>query len=186
VAQKALTPPPAFQEALRSIKRAKTRGDVALVESPAPGRIAPFAVAVNGEIETADAEATGRFVLLFDPAGQDVWEGQFRVVALVKAVVDVEVGMDDMWADVAWSWLSDALHELDYSNLGCTVTRVMSRSFGSLADAPPTVNVELRASWTPRSPDAGAHIAAWTELLALCAGVPPVPEGVTILRSSSA
>lgn len=173
--------PPAFQEALRSLQSASTRTDVTLVETPAPSRIAPFAIAINGEVAAEDAEASGRFVLLHDPDGQDAWSGTFRVVALVKAVVEAEVGEDNLWADVAWSWLGDALDGTPHHARGGTVTKVMSRSFGELSERPSEVTVELRVSWTPDSSDIAPHIVAWTELLASCAGIPPVPEGVTML-----
>jgi hypothetical protein len=178
--------PPAFQEALRSLQGAPTRRDVTLVETPAPSRIAPYALAINGEIHADDAEASGRFVLLHDPDGQDAWEGTFRVVALVKAVVEAEVGGDDMWADVAWSWLGEALDGTPHHARGGTVTKVVSRSFGELSERAPEVNVELRVSWTPDSSDIAPHIVAWTELLASCAGVPPLPEGITMLPGRTA
>ncbi|WP_430869105.1 DUF3000 domain-containing protein [Demequina aurantiaca] len=173
--------PQSFQEALRSLQGAPTRPEVALVETPAPSRIAPYALAINGEIALEDAESSGRFVLLHDPDGQDAWGGTFRVIALVKAVVEAEVGGDEMWADVAWSWLSDALDGTPHHARGGTVTKVVSRSFGELSERPSEVNVELRVSWTPDSSDIAPHIVAWTELLASCAGIPPVPEGVTML-----
>lgn len=173
--------PQSFQEALRSLQGAPTRPEVTLVETPAPGRIAPYALAINGEVVADDAEASGRFVLLHDPDGQDAWQGTFRVVALVKAVVEAEVGEDDMWADVAWSWLGDALDGIPHHARGGTVTKVLSRSFGELSERPSEVNVELRVSWTPDSSDIAPHIVAWTELLASCAGIPPLPDGVTML-----
>jgi hypothetical protein len=178
--------PPAFHEALRSIQRAKVRADVTLVETPAPTRIAPYAVAINGEVGADDAEATGRFVVLHDPAGQEAWAGTFRVIALVKAVVEAEVGADDMWSEVAWSWLDEALADVPHHARGGTVTKVVSRSFGELAERPLDVNVELRVSWTPETTDLEPHIVAWSELLASCAGVPPLPEGVRLLHGRTA
>ncbi|MDN4481601.1 DUF3000 domain-containing protein [Demequina muriae] len=173
--------PPAFQEALRSLAHARTRRDVVLTETPAPSRIAPFAAAIDGHLTARDAEASGRFVVLHDPEGQDAWEGVFRVVALVKAQVDAEVGADDLWAQAAWSWLDDALQTVPHRASGGTVTKTVNESFGELATRPSEVQVELRVSWTPTDTDLGPHIAAWTELMASCAGVPPVPEGVTAL-----
>lgn len=178
--------PPAFAEALRSLKRAKVRGDVTLVETPAPSRIAPYAVAINGEVNSEDAESSGRFVVLHDPAGQEAWGGTFRIVALVKAVVEAEVGTDDMWADVAWSWLADALEGVPHHARGGTVTKVVSRSFGDIGERPLEVTVELRVSWTPDTTDLEPHIVAWGELLAACAGVPPMPEGVRLLHGRTA
>ncbi|MCR6713269.1 MAG: DUF3000 domain-containing protein [Demequina sp.] len=182
MAQDATAAPPAFQEALASLATARTRRDVMLVETPAPHRIAPFAIAINGEI----ADATGRFVLLHDPDGQAAWAGTFRVVALVKAVVEAEVGSDDMWADVAWSWLADALDGVAHHSEGGTVTKTVSRSFGSLAERHDEVTVEIRVSWTPETTDMEPHIVAWTELMAFSAGIPPTPDGVAVLHGRRA
>ena len=178
--------PVAFREALSSLQGARTRRDVRLVETPAPSRIAPFAVAINGTVLPEDIETTGRFVVLHDPQGQDAWNGTFRVIALVQARVETEVGKDDMWADAAWSWLSDALQYVDHDQFGGTVTKVVSRSFGQLAERDDEVTVELRVSWTPTDSDLAPHVVAWTELLAMCAGVPPAPEGVVLLPGGRA
>ena len=177
--------PPLFQEVLRSLQHARTRGDVALVETPAPSRIAPFAVAIQGEVTAADAQASGRFVVLHDPDGQEAWQGVLRIVALVKAEVEDEVGVDDMWSEVAWSWLGEALDGVPHHARGGTVTKVVSRSYGELESRPSQVQVELRVSWTPEDADLEPHIAAWTDLLATCAGVPPLPEGVSMLPGAS-
>ncbi len=178
--------PAAFKEALQSLQRAKVRSDVTLVETPAPSRIAPYAVAINGEVSADSAESSGRFVLLHDPGGQEAWDGTFRVVALVKAVVEAEVGADDMWADVAWAWLAESLDGVPHHSRGGTVTKVVSRSFGELSERPLEVNVELRVSWTPETTDIAPHIVAWSELMASCAGVPPLPEGVRLLHGRTA
>ncbi|WNM25718.1 DUF3000 domain-containing protein [Demequina capsici] len=180
------TAPPAFLEALRSIAGAQVRGDVRVAETTAPSRIAPFAAAIDGEVTAPEVEATGRFVLLHDPDGNDAWDGTFRVVALVKALADAEVGADDIWADVAWSRLEEALEGVPHRQRGGTVTKVVSRSYGELAERPDEVRIELRASWTPETSVIGPHITAWTELMASCAGLPPVPEGVTLLRGTRA
>ncbi len=179
--------PQDFQHVLRSIQGARVRSDVALVEAPAPGRIAPYAVAINGEVVGHDdIEGSGRFVVLFDPGGQDAWQGNLRIVALVKATTDPEVGSDDMWAEVAWSWIHDALADLPHRALGGTVTKVTDRSFGDLEGTGDAVRVEVRVSWTPLDADIAPHLHAWADLLAACAGVPPLPEGVTMLPGKSA
>ena len=177
--------PLAFQEALRSLTHARTRSDVSLTETPAPARIAPFAVAIDGEVNSSDGHATGRFVLLYDPDSPAEWQGSFRVIALVKAEVDPEVGNDEMWSQVAWSWLQEALDGIAHRASGGTVTKTVNESFGALATRPADVHVEMRVSWTPLDSNIGPHIAAWTELLATCAGVPPVPEGVTLLQGAN-
>jgi hypothetical protein len=178
--------PPRFREALASLAAAHTRAEVRLVETPAPQRIAPFAIAINGTVMPEELDTSGRFVLLHEPGGNDAWQGDFRIIALVKARVEPEIGADDVWADAVWSWIADALEDLPHHSLGGTVTKVINRSFGHLSSRDDEVSVEMRVSWTPETSDAGAHIAAWTELLALCAGIPPTPEGVAVLPGGRA
>ncbi len=173
--------PPDFRAALQTLASARTRTDVSLAEAPAPSRIAPYAVAVTGELQAESAEATGRFVLLHDPAGHDAWDGVFRIVAMVKAQVEPEIGADDMWAEVAWSWLQESLDGVPHHASGGTVTKVTNRSFGDLAEREDEVHVEVRVSWTPEDTDMAPHVRAWTDLLAACGGVPHLPEGVTML-----
>jgi Protein of unknown function (DUF3000) len=127
------------------------------------------------ELTSDLADAGGRFVLLHDPARPEEWDGDQRVIALVKAVVEPELVDDPMMADVAWAWL---VEELDAAGatcaeLGGTVTLVSSRSFGALDGR----RVELRASWTPTG-QAGRHVQAWAAALCRLAGVPPVAAGV--------
>lgn len=178
--------PQEFRAALASLATAHTRPEVRLVETPAPSRIAPFAVAINGTVLPEELDTTGRFVLLHQPGGNDAWDGDLRIVALVKALVEPEIGADDMWADAAWSWIADALEDLPHHSLGGTVTKVINRSFGQLDVREDEVSVEMRVSWTPETSNIGPHIAAWTDLLALCAGIPPTPEGVAVLPGGRA
>ena len=180
--------PPEFRAALRALSGRRLRGEVRLTEIPAPARIAPFAVALSGEInqtgaaEEDDEPAGGRFVVLHDPAGQEAWQGTFRVVTLVRAAMDPEVGMDPMFCEAAWTWVTDALQasEAAHHALGGTVTRVVSQSFGSLTERPGEVEVEIRASWTPDG-DLASHLTAWSGVLCTAAGLPPLPDGVTPL-----
>lgn len=181
--------PAEFVQALAELRGRRLRPEVRLTEIPAPARIAPFGVAVTSEVEapagdlqTEEDPTTGRFVLLFDPAGQEAWEGTFRVVTLVRASLDPEAGADPMLCEAAWTWVGEALaeHDATYAALGGTVTRVLSQSFGSLAERRSEVEVEIRASWSPRG-DMGAHLAAWSTILCTAAGLPPLPEGVTAL-----
>ncbi len=179
--------PQAFKEILRTIKGARIRADVVLKETPAPSRIAPYAVALNGEILVDGvAAASGRFVVLHDPDGQEAWGGTTRVVTLAKAEVEPEVGTDDLWAHVAWSWIGDALSGVRHVGLGGTVTRTLNESFGNIADHGRSVVVEMRVSWTPLDQDMAPHLEAWADLLGSCAGVPPLPEGVTMLPGKTA
>jgi hypothetical protein len=155
--------------------------------------VAPFAHAVEGHVDllavraAADdvdepEEAGGRFVLLHDPAAPQAWGGDLRVIALVKAVVEPELAEDPMLAEVVWAWLGESLVGPDAPAhlLGGTVTRVVSESFGTLADRPAAIQVELRASWTPLGP-MDAQLGAWADVLCRLAGLPPLPTGVSPL-----
>jgi hypothetical protein len=178
--------PPEFRAALQALSGRRLRGEVRLTEIPAPARIAPFAVALSGEVNPSDAlddePAGGRFVVLHDPAGQEAWQGTFRVVTLVRAAMDTEVGMDPMFCEAAWSWVEEGLDRSGAAHhaLGGTVTRVVSQSFGALSERPGEVEVEIRASWTPDG-DLAAHLTAWSAVLCTAAGLPPLPEGVASL-----
>ena len=96
--------------AVRRLRDVRLRPEVVLEEVPAPQRIAPFALALSADVVVDDEElATGRFVLLHDPAAPEAWEGTFRVVSFVRAVLEPELGADPMLGQVGWSWLEDAL-----------------------------------------------------------------------------
>lgn len=179
--------PAAFDQAVGSLRAARLRPQVHLTEVPAPQRIAPFAVALSGEVLDGDEElATGRFVLLHDPAGQDAWQGTMRAVTYVRAALEPEFAADPVLSEVAWSWLVDSLHShaAAATELGGTVTRVLSEAHGTLAEREPTIEVEVRASWTATDSDLGRHLHAWSGLLCTVAGLPPLPEGVVPLRRS--
>ncbi len=161
-------------------------------EVPAPRRIAPWSVALTGEVEAPRADdpdlASGRFIVLHDPAGQEAWQGSFRVVTMVRATLEPEMASEEMLAEVAWTWLEDALRDTGAAVRaeGGTVTRVLSQSFGALAGKDNDVELEMRASWTPvpagpGPADLGDHLAAWAQLLCTAAGLPPLPDGVTPL-----
>lgn len=168
---------------------------VTLEEIPAPGKLAPWAYALGGEVDASavphspsnDSEvAGGRIVVLYDPSRPEAWDGCFRIVTYIRAELEHELGNDALLGTVAWSWLTEALeeYECDVTEIGGTTTRVLSESFGTLASRPFTIDLEMRASWTPvfdNPADIANHVGAWTQLLATVAGVPPLPEGVTAL-----
>ena len=185
--------PPEFRAVLDALGARRLRPEVTLREVPAPRRIAPWSVALTGEVEADRSDdpdlASGRFIVLHDPAGQEAWQGSFRVVTMVRATLEPEMAAEDMLAEVAWTWLEDALHDAGAAVRaeGGTVTRVLSQSFGALAGKHNDVELEMRASWTPvpaegaGAADLGDHLAAWSQLLCTAAGLPPLPEGVTPL-----
>jgi hypothetical protein len=203
--------PPDFLHALGTLRKARCRKELRLAEIPAPARLAPFAVALGAEVMAPGAAtpstplhgpaamalaaaqgsgddsetelATGRFILLHDPEGSDVWDGEFRIVTYIRAELEPEMGNDEMLGTVAWTWLVEALenHKAPYRAAGGTATRVLSESFGTLAERPWSIDIELRASWTPASPDVTAHLEAWSDMVCTFAGLPPLPDGVTPL-----
>lgn len=175
-----------FTRAIAGFRDARLRPEVRLAEVPAPQRIAPYAVALSGEVVGAGGDielASGRFVLLHDPACPDPWEGAWRAVTFARAELEPEVGTDPSLGEVGWAWLVEALDSrgLDYCAEAGTVTRVVSERFGGLADQPATVEIEIRASWTPLDSDLGGHLLAWSDLLSTIAGLPPLPDGVVAL-----
>jgi hypothetical protein len=179
--------PPEFLAAVASLRAAVFRPEVLCEEMPAPQRIAPYAAAVSGDV-TVDGEevATGRLVLLHDPAGNDAWEGTFRCVAYCRAEIDHDLATDPLLADVGWTWLTDALqaHAADHVAESGTVTRVATESYGSMAGEPGSAQIEIRASWTPvDAADLVRHVEAWGELLCTAGGLEPVPEGVAVMPS---
>ncbi|MGO0604903.1 MAG: DUF3000 domain-containing protein [Brevibacterium sp.] len=189
--------PAEFSAVTSVLRQARSTNNVSISEIPAPARLAPYSYALGAEVsadetflrasgETIDELATGRIVVLYDPAAPEEWEGSFRVVSYIRAELEHELGNETMLGHVAWSWLEDALDSNDCQVLaaGGTTTRVLSESFGTLADRPATIDLELRASWTPviDEPDLiGNHFEAWIDLLSTVAGLPPLPEGVTAL-----
>ncbi len=178
---------PEFTRALEDLHRARMRPEIRLTEVPAPQRIAPHAVALTADVvnpqDPDDDLASGRFVLLHDPSEPEPWGGSWRAVTFARAELEPELATDPLLGEVGWSWLTDALahRDVSFTAEAGTVTRVVSQSFAGLSDRPPSVEMEVRASWTPLGPDVGSHLLAWSDLLCTIAGLPPLPEGVVAL-----
>ncbi|MDN4160059.1 DUF3000 domain-containing protein [Nocardioides abyssi] len=187
--------PAEFRDAVASMRTARLRPEVFCEEMPAPQRIAPYAAALSADVTVDGVDVgTGRIILLHDPDGNDAWDGTFRCVAYARAEIEVDMVSDPMLAEVGWSWLTEALdaHGATYAMASGTVTRVATESFGGMSDEGGTAQLEVRASWTPCVPDGavpgtpldvGPHVEAWGELLCTAVGLPPVPEGVSVMPS---
>ncbi|HEY2949662.1 MAG TPA: DUF3000 domain-containing protein [Micromonosporaceae bacterium] len=174
--------PETFARAVGGLRSPTPRAEIALEEVPPPQRLAPYAFALGATVLRASEEvATGRLILLHDPAGHPAWEGTLRLVTYVTAEVEPELATDPLLATVGWSWLVDALdtHGAAYTAIGGTITQTVSTRFGDLAGPPPAADIEIRASWTPLDRDVSTHLYAWCTLLASTAGLPP--PGVTAL-----
>jgi hypothetical protein len=174
-----------FDDIIAQIRAIKPRVEILLEEVPAPQKLAPFAFAMTADV--LEDAATGRFVLLHDPDGQEGWAGNFRCVTFVRAAIDNEMAADPMLCNIGWAWLMESLkaNGCDFTAPSGTVTKVASASFGTLENLEEDSELEVRASWTPTSGEnIASHIKAWVELLEMSAGLAPIPEGVTQLSRS--
>ena len=175
--------------------QAQADRDFFFEDVPAPKRLAPYAMAIAATVQRDGADvAWGRLVLLYDPDGQEGWDGVFRLVAYVRADVEPEIAADPLLGEVGWSWLSEALdaHVPGYAVPSGTVTRVITEGFGAKQDELPLTEFELRASWSPAGPgnstgdrdlgtlDLPAHVSAWCDCLSAAAGLEP--PGTRALR----
>jgi hypothetical protein len=185
--------PDVFSSAVAALEAAHTRPELTITEIPAPGSLAPFSVALAADVTPArhgvdSPLGTGRFILLYDPAAPEAWGGEFRVVCFAQAPLETEIGVDPFLADVAWSWLVDALANRGAKYIGAsgTATKILSTGFGELESQSDGALIELRASWTPTDHEIGAHVEGWSELLCMLAGLPPTIEGVSVLSRRKA
>lgn len=177
----------AFAKVLTTLRDVRLRSEIRLTDVPAPSRIAPYAAAMTADvIDPDDPEedlATGRFVLLHDPAEPDTWEGAWRIVTFARAELEPELAGDPVLGEVGWSWLMDSLgaQGVSWRAEAGTVTRVVSESFAGLSDREASVEMEIRASWSPTDLDIAGHLRAWADMLCTIGGIPPLPEGVVSL-----
>jgi Protein of unknown function (DUF3000) len=180
------------------------RPELSFEDVPAPRTLAPYATAVAATVLDGDTDiASGRLVLLYDPAGQDGWGGPLRIIVYVRADLDPEIAADPLIGEVGWDWLTEALDNrtAGYGQPSGTVTRVVTEGFGAKESEPSVTGFELRASWSPAGPgEAGpgqgdpgedglgengpldGHLTAWCDALCAAAGLPPLAPGVTALR----
>lgn len=182
--------PAAFAAALASVRAAAHRAELTVTEIPAPASLAPFSIALAADVTPAthgtDSDlGTGRFILLHDPDGQEAWSGTFRIICFAQAPLETDIGVDPLLAEVAWSWLVDALEvrSAQYHSASGTATKILSTGFGGLESQGDGAQIELRASWTPDGDDLSAHVEGWGELLCMLAGLPPAIEGVSVLSA---
>ncbi len=166
------------------------RSELIVTEIPAPGTLAPWSYALAADVNSlshgSDSDlGTGRFVVLYDPSCPEAWGGPFRVICFVQAPLETEMGVDPFIADVAWSWLVDALAARGalYTAASGTATRILSTGFGELEGQGHGAQIEVRASWSPADAELSAHVEGWGELLCMLAGLPPAVEGVAVLSA---
>lgn len=184
-----------FDQLVEHLRTFTPRDEIILEEVPAPQKLATYSFAFTADISNGlmgDAEsevASGRFVLLHEPGGQETWEGDFRCVTFMRADVDSEMQEDPLLPEVGWNWLLDSLTATgaQLSAPSGTVTRVSSASFGKLSPRNSDSEIEIRASWSPvitTIDDIFSHVQGWCNLITEVAGLPPVPEGVASLNAA--
>ena len=184
-----------FEDLVNSLRAFTPRAEIVLEEVPAPQKLATYAFAFSADVSNGlldddeDEIASGRFVLLHEPGGQDTWEGEFRCVTFVRADVDPVMQQDPLLPEVGWSWFLEALEseECSLAAPSGTVTRVSSASFGKLSPRNDESEIEIRASWTPAIADPieiMKHIAGWCRLITDVAGLEPIPDGVSTISSA--
>lgn len=175
-----------FTDVADALRALTFRDDFVVREIAAPASLAPDAVAFAGDVRPGDDGidsefGTGRFVLLHDSEEPEQWGGPWRIVCFAQAPLEPEIGTDPLLADVAWSWLVDALaaRGADFHSASGTATKTLSKGFGTLSDEGDGAQIELRASWSPAG-DLSAHLNAWAELVCMLAGLPPGSEGIAV------
>ena len=165
-----------FTRVCREFEATGDRPDVAVRAIAAPQRIAPHAAAWAAEAHgIRNVLGSGRLALAYDPGGADAWGGPVRVIVYLQVPVDAGVAEDALLSEVAWSWLTDALSEHcpGHRVLAGTVSKTFNTGFGALADHRGGAILELRASWTPDLEEIPGCRLAWTQSLAMFAGLPP-------------
>ncbi|QNP56854.1 DUF3000 domain-containing protein [Tessaracoccus defluvii] len=181
--------PEVFARSLRELSIMPWRPHFVVDEIGSPQRIAPYAVAVSGELEgDEDPRALGRLILLHDPAGNSAWGGTFRLVTYAKAEVEIEMVTDPLLPDVTWSWFTESLESTGAiaTAIAGTVTSSYNRGFGEMSDAD-RAEVELRCSWTPTldaTRTLTPHLKAWQNLMFHIAGEPILPTGIATLPTA--
>lgn len=176
--------PAVFTDAIASLGTVQPRPEILLDEIAGPARLAPYSHALGAEVSVdGDEIATARLVVLHDPEGQAGWNGVLRIVGFLTAETDATLATDELFPEVGWSWLLEALdtHGAAHTAVGGTVTSTVSTRFGDIAGPQRSVDVEIRASWTALTFDLAGHLQAWLDVLGSASGL--APPGVRLLVS---
>jgi len=191
--------PQVFERISAALRAYSPRSEIILEEVPAPQKLAAHAFALSADVSNGllgddeDELASGRFVLLHEPGGQDTWEGEFRAVTFVRADVDPVMQEDPLLPEFGWNWFLEALNSADcnYTAASGTVTRVASTAFGKLSQRSDEAEMEIRASWTPVFSGEKSieieltnHLKGWCDLLAQLAVLEALPEGVAAITAA--
>ena len=176
---------PEFQAAVDALRSAEMREEIHLKQIEEPAKLATHAIAFSAhiieELATPADAGTGRFVLLWEPEMQEQWGSRFRVVCFAKSPLETNIGADELGSDIAWAWLTDSLsnRHAEYGNAAGTATRIISSGYGSLATQADHAELEVRASWSPKSYEVGSHLEAWQDMVCIMSGFAHLPQGVS-------
>jgi hypothetical protein len=79
--------------------------------------------------------------------------------------------------DFTWDWLTESLTNsgADHEALAGTTTRIISTGHGLMDQQSEHAEIEIRASWSPSSPDIRKHIEAWQNLVCVMSGFDIAP-----------
>ncbi|MCL1923128.1 MAG: DUF3000 domain-containing protein [Propionibacteriaceae bacterium] len=180
--------PPRFSAAVRTLHRFDWDSRISVGSLDPAASLAPHVAGLSAEIFSQGAQlASGRLILLHDPAGSEVWQGDFRCVTFAQAELATDLVYDPLLAEVGWSWLMDALDQAgaSYTRESGTITTTASTPFGTKKDEEPFSQIEVRASWTPLLPHEdglATHLDAWQGLLCHLGGI-PIHESVVAIGS---
>src|SRR5215216_1971259 len=99
--------PETFARAVAGLRAVTPRPEIELEEVPAPQRLAPYAHALGAAVvrhphQPDEEAATGRLILLHDPAGHEAWDGTLRLVTYVTAELEAELAADPLLPGVGW------------------------------------------------------------------------------------
>ena len=183
------TTPAEFLTALGELRGVATPPNLALKEIQAPHTIAPYAASLSGEVlrknrrnNIDDVLAHGSFTVFYSPTDVEDWGGKFRVVTIVRAEIDNEMGVDPLINDVSRAWLNESLDsaKAEFDCLRGTVTQVMSQSFDGQSPYDQESQLEIRCSWSPKPQfdrgqvdwELGLHLESWINLLFATSGSP--------------
>ncbi|MEN9923337.1 MAG: hypothetical protein RIS09_851 [Actinomycetota bacterium] len=175
-----------FQVSLNDlVEQTRVRPEISLELAPAPAKLATHTAALLADVDTSYPVGNGRLVILYEPEYQIAWEGHIRFVSYINAQLEPELITDSLLLEVGWSWIKDALSNVEYLALSGTISRNDSQSFGDISARLPEGSIEMRASWTISQADEfPAHLSAWLEMLQSACGLEPLPEGVTHISSN--
>jgi hypothetical protein len=173
-----------FESLVESALAAGLPQEVSVHQIEAPQGLAPNSIAFAADIVAGTGHldrGTGRLIFLDDPDEPVAWGGRSRAIIFAQSPLEVDLGSDEMYSTATWATLLDELAEsgAQYDHAAGTVTRVISTGFGDLTPQGRGTQVEVRASWSPKSYEIGQHIEAWQDLVCIMSGFAHLPQGVS-------